>query len=183
MRIRDRIAGGIAALAMRNLGAVTNRVVFVQSHDDPLDNYRCTGHDSAGRGITERSGQCFRANHQQPQHNSVEGSVFIELALALPLLMIAIWGSLAVYQVVAMHLALTDAATVGIEAWSAGNTEQQVVQAVDVALSQDHLSPSTVTCTIVQNGQETTVGLTSALTVPILGSLTIQAKESSYGAS
>ena len=48
-------------------------------------------------------------------------------------------------------------------------------------MSQGHLSA--VTRTIVQHGQETTVGLTTVLVVPILGSLRIQAKESSYGAS
>ncbi len=109
--------------------------------------------------------------------------MFVELALALPLLLMVMWGSVAVYQVVAVHLALADAASVGIEAWSAGATEQQTLQAIDLALAQDHLRPGAVTCTMVQHGQETTVSLTSALAVPILGRLTIQAKESSYGAS
>ncbi len=97
--------------------------------------------------------------------------------------MMAVWGSLAVYQAIAVHLALSDAAGVGVEALSYAVSEQQVVQAVDQALLQDHLNPSTVTCTIVRYRQETTVGLRASVVLPILGSTTIQAKESSYGAS
>ena len=68
----------------------------------------------------------------QITNNLVEGSVFIELALALPLLMMVMWGVSGLSS--GGHAStLTDAATVGIEAWSAGDAEQQVVQAVDLA--------------------------------------------------
>ena len=180
MRIRDRIAGGIAALAMRNLGAVTNRVVFVQSHDDPLDHYRRASDDCARRSLAKRLSQRFWADHQQPQYHSVGGSVFIELALVLPVLMTVVWGSIAVFQVLRVNFALNEAATVGIQVVMEGRGAATLERAVDRTLANAGVNPNTVSLFTETTGLVAVVRLSTSLKLPVIGSVAVTATQQSY---
>lgn len=147
-----------------------------------LDHHRRPRNDRANRSIAKRLGQRVRANYQQSQYDSV-GSVFIELALVLPLLLMVIWGSIAVFQVIQVDLALNNAAIIGIQAAFNGASANSVQTSVDSALEQSGISPGLVTADLVTNPSEEILHLSTAVTVPIVGPVTINATQLDYAAS
>ena len=107
--------------------------------------------------------------------------MFLELCLTLPLIMLVLWGSVAVYHLMEVSFVLNDAAEVGIEAWLNQGTRPQIATAVDLVLTQNHLNPRTVSLTMSSQPTYVTVRLATTVFLPVVGAVPLGASQSSYG--
>ena len=145
-----------------------------------MDHYRGLSDDRTHRSIAKRFNQCLWTNHKQLELDSVDGSVFIELALVLPMIMMVIWGSVAVFQVMEVNLALNDAAVVGVQAEMDGASSGAVEKDIDTALQQAGINPRVVSIQLQSGSSLTDVHLSTSLQLPVVGAVTISATQQSY---
>lgn len=94
--------------------------------------------------------------------------------------MLVVWGSIAVFQVIDVNLALNNAAIVGLDAEMSGMTGAIVQNDIDQALRQAHLNPSSVSIQVTDQPTETFLRLSTTLTFPVLGATTVSATQADY---
>lgn len=94
--------------------------------------------------------------------------------------MLVVWGSIAVFQVIDVNLALNNAAIVGLDAEMSGMTAAIVQDDINQALRQARINPSSVSIQITGQPTETFLRLSTTLTLPVLGATTVSAAQADY---
>ncbi len=96
------------------------------------------------------------------------------------MIMMVIWGSVAVFQVMEVNLALNDAAVVGVQAEMDGASSGAVEEDIDTALQQARINPRVVSIQLQSGSSLTDVHLSTSLLLPVIGAVTISATQQSY---
>jgi hypothetical protein len=97
--------------------------------------------------------------------------------------MMAIWGSVEVFQLIQLNLTLNETAIIGIQTYINGQSTTAADQAMDQTLEQANLNPANVSMVWSTRSSPVMLTVTAMLMLPIIGNTQVTATQQSYASS